>query len=178
MMAEDFKRRFFLVLPLTFIVLLFSPQIQEWFGFSIDFGGRDLVLFLLGSVISFFGGRPFFKAARDELKSRNWGMMTLVSLAILAGYSFSVATTFLFKGESLWWEISTLVLVFLFGHWVEMRAVLGTGGALKELAKLIPSEAHKIIGGKLQDVPTEKLGKGDTVLIKPGERVPASSMNR
>jgi Cu2+-exporting ATPase len=176
MMAEDFKRRFFLVLPLTFIVLLFSPQIQKWFGFSIDFGGRDLVLFLLGSVISFLGGRPFFKAARDELKSRNWGMMTLVSLAILAGYSFSVATTFLFKGESLWWEISTLVLVFLFGHWVEMRAVLGTGGALKELAKLIPSEAHKIIGGKLQDVPTEKLGKGDTVLIKPGERVPADGI--
>jgi len=171
-MAEDFKRRFFIVLPLTIIVLILSPKIQEWFGFSFEFPFRNFILFALGSIIALFGGWPFYSSARDELRNRNWGMMTLVSLAVLAGYSFSVAATFLFPGESLWWEISTLVLVFLFGHWMEMRAVLGTGNALKELAKLIPPTAHKLVGKEVKDVQTEELVKGDLVLVKPGEKIP------
>lgn len=176
MMAEDFKRRFFITLPLTIAVLLLSSQIQQWFGFTIDFVGRDVFLFVLGSVIALFGGKPFFEAARGELKSRNWGMMTLVSLAILAGYSFSVAATFVFLAEPLWWEISTLVLAFLFGHWVEMKAVVGTGGALRELAKLIPVEAHKVVGSDIFEVKTEELEKGDLILIKPGEKIPADGV--
>ena len=183
MMAEDFKRRFWVALPITLVVLFLSPKIQEWFGFSVDFPLRNFVLFVLGTVIASYGGKPFFAAARDELRSRNYGMMTLVSLAVLTGYFFSVAATFLFPGESLWWEISTLVLVFLFGHWIEMRAVLGTGGALKELAKLIPPVAHLLIEGKkgisgstVKDVATQELKKGDFVLIKPGEKVPADGV--
>jgi Cu2+-exporting ATPase len=176
MMAEDFKRRFFVVLPLTIVVLSLSPQIQQWFGYSLEFAGRKLILFIVGSTIAFYGGKPFFEAAKDELKSRNWGMMTLVSLAITAGYFFSLAATFLFRGESLWWEISTLVLVFLFGHWVEMRAVLGTGGTLKELAKLIPPKTHKLVGGVVKNIKTEDLKKGDLVLIKPGEKLPADGI--
>ena len=172
MMAEDFKRRFFVVLPLTIIVLLLSPKIQEWFGFSLDFIYRNLVLFGLGTVVAIYGGWPFYTAAAGELKSRNWGMMTLVSLAVISGYSFSVAATFAFPGESLWWEISTLVLAFLFGHWVEMRAVLGTGNALKELAKLIPPTAHKLVGKDIKDVATQELVKGDMVLVRPGEKIP------
>src|SRR3990170_1882005 len=175
-MAEDFRKRFWLALPLTIIVLFLSPKIQEWFGFSIDFPLRNLSLFGLGTVIALWGGWPFYSAAKDELRSRNWGMMTLVTLAVLAGYSFSVAATFLFPGESLWWEISTLVLAFLFGHWMEMRAVLGTGNALRELAKLIPPTAHKMeLSGKnyeLREVKTEQLEKGDLILVKPGEKVP------
>ena len=153
-MAEDFRKRFWLALPLTLIVLVLSPKIQEWFGFSLDFPLRNLVLFGLGSLIALWGGWPFYTAAADELKSRNWGMMTLVSLAVISGYLFSVAATFIFPGESLWWEISTLVLAFLFGHWMEMRAVLGTGNALKELAKLIPPTAHKLKGKEIRDVNT------------------------
>lgn len=172
MMAEDFKRRFFTALPLTIIVLILSPKIQEWFGFSIDFPLRNLVLFGLGTLIAFYGGWPFYSSAKDELRSRNWGMMTLVSLAVLTGYSFSVLATFVFPGESLWWEISTLVLAFLFGHWMEMRAVLGTGNALRELAKLIPPTAHKLDGKDIKDIATEELVKGDLVLVKPGEKIP------
>jgi Cu2+-exporting ATPase len=171
-MAEDFRKRFWLALPLTLIVLVLSPKIQEWFGFSFDFPLSNLVLFGLGSLIALWGGWPFYTAAADELKSRNWGMMTLVSLAVISGYLFSVAATFLFPGESLWWEISTLVLAFLFGHWMEMRAVLGTGNALKELAKLIPPTAHRLKGKEIQDVNTEELKKGDMVLVKPGEKIP------
>lgn len=171
-MAEDFKRRFFVALPLTILVLLLSPKIQGWLGIPLIFPGREITLFLLGSVIALWGGLPFYQAARDELRSRNWGMMTLVSLAVLSGYFFSVAATFAFPGESLWWEISTLVLAFLFGHWLEMKAVLGTGNALKELAKLIPPTAHHIVNGKVHDMPTEELKKGDIVLVRPGEKVP------
>jgi len=171
-MAEDFKRRFFVVFPLTIVVLILSPKIQEWFGFTLEFPLRNNVLFGLGSLIALYGGWPFYVAAKDELRSKNWGMMTLVSLAVLSGFLFSATATFLFPKESLWWEISTLVLAFLFGHWMEMRAVIGTGNALRELAKLIPPMAHKVVGKEVRDVNTEQLGKGDIVLVKPGEKIP------
>src|SRR3989337_1331521 len=173
-MEESFKRRFFIALPLTLVVLLLSPKIQEWFGFSIDFPERVIILFLLSSIIVLYTAFPFYQMAAGEIKTRSFAMMTLVSLAVLSGYLFSVAATFLFPGESLYWEISTLVLAFLFGHWMEMRAVLGTGNALKDLAKLIPPTAHKLINSKLQilDVNTNELDKNDLVLVKPGEKIP------
>jgi len=171
-MGHSFKKLFFQTLPVTIIVLLLSPSIQNWFNYSLDFAGRDAVLFLLGSVVALYGGRPFFSAAKSEITSRNFGMMTLVSLAVLSGYVFSIAATFLFPGESLWWEISTLVSAFLFGHWMEMRAVMGTTGALEELAKLIPPTANKLVDGKLVEVETSELQKGDKVVIRPGEKVP------
>lgn len=171
-MGHSFKKLFFQMLPLTLMVLVLSSNIQRWFGYSLDFSGREWVLVILGSVIALYGGLPFYSAAKAEIAGRNFGMMTLVSLAVLSGYLFSLAATFLFAGESLWWEISTLVSAFLFGHWMEMRAVLGTTGALKELAKLIPPEAHKIVEGKEILVKTDELIKGDMVLVKPGEKVP------
>ena len=176
-MEENFKRRFFLALPLTLIVLILSPKIQDWFNFSIpQFPGYNLVLLILTSTIVLYCGWPFYQMAKGELRKKNPAMMTLVSLAVLSGYLFSIAATFIFKGESLYWEISTLVLAFLFGHWMEMRAVRGATGALAELAKLIPPSAHKIeTRGKrleIRDVGTEKLKKDDLILVKPGEKVP------
>lgn len=177
MMAEDFKKRFFVNLPLTLLLLFLSTQIQEWLGISFDFVYRELAVFVLGTLIVIYGGFPFYKAAKDELISRNYGMMTLVSLGVLSGYFFSVGATFFFPGISFYWEVATLVLAFLFGHWIEMRAVVGTGGALKELSKLIPPQAHKLVkkGEKEEviDVNTKELEKGDLVLVKPGEKVPA-----
>ena len=177
MMAEDFKKRFFISLPVTILVLILSSQVQEWLGFTFDFLFREIVLFVLGTIIVVYGGLPFYKAAKNELTTKNYGMMTLVSLGVLSGYFFSVGATFFFPGKSFYWEVATLVLAFLFGHWIEMRAVVGTGGALKELAKLIPPEAHKIVKkGKKEeivDVKTEELEKGDMVLVRPGEKVPA-----
>src|SRR3990167_11540244 len=171
-MEESFKRRFFIALPLTLVVLLLSPKIQEWFGFSIDFPERVIILFLLSSIIVLYTALPFYQMAAGEIKTRSFAMMTLVSLAVLSGYIFSVAATFLFPGESLYWEISTLVLAFLFGHWMEMRAVRGASGALAELAKLIPPSAHLVRGKEIVDVRTEELKIGDNILIRPGEKVP------
>lgn len=175
-MEQDFRRRFFITLPLVIATIILSENIQKWFGIKIDFTLRNTVLFLLGTIIFAFGGLPFFKGAKGEILSRNFGMMTLVALAITVGYTFSVAATFLFPGESLYWEISTLISVFLFGHWLEMRAVRGTTGALAELAKLIPATAHKIVGKKQEDIETEKIQKGDKVLVKPGEKIPVDGV--
>ncbi|HEX9721796.1 MAG TPA: copper-translocating P-type ATPase [Candidatus Paceibacterota bacterium] len=171
-MEEQFRRRFFAAVPLTLIVLALSPKIQEWFGFEIAFSGINLVLFGLASVIALWAGWPFYQMAKAELQNKAPAMMTLVSFAVLAGYLFSVSATFLFEGESLYWEVSTLVLAFLFGHWMEMRAIRGASGALAELAKLIPPTAHKLVQGEPQDVSTQELSVGDVVLVRPGEKVP------
>ncbi|MDA1337581.1 MAG: heavy metal translocating P-type ATPase [bacterium] len=171
-MEQSFKRRFFLSLPIAAVILALSPKIQQWFGFTIDFWGIEFVLFGLASVIVLWAGWPFYQMAKGELQNKAPAMMTLVSLAVLSGYFFSVAATFLFAGESLYWEVSTLVLAFLFGHWMEMRAVRGASGALAELAKLIPLTAHKLIDKEVRDVATEELKVGDMVLVRPGEKIP------
>src|SRR3989338_7817144 len=175
-MEDDFRRRFTITLPFVILSILLSPNIQTWFRFDLNFPGREFLLFVIGTFIFFIGGTPFFKGARGEIKARNAGMMTLVALGITAGYVFSVAATFLFPSESLYWEISTLISVFLLGHWLEIRAVRGTTGALNELAKLIPLIAHKIVKEKIMDVQTEALQKGELVLVKPGEKIPVDGI--
>ena len=175
-MEQDFKRRFLIALPLTAIILSLSPQIQKWAGYSIDFPGINIIIFLIASVMVFYNGWPFYVMAKGEIKTRAYGMMTLVSLAVLSGYIFSVAATFLFEGENLYWEISTLVLAFLFGHWIEMRAVRGATGALSELAKLIPPKANLLRGKEVITVGTEELEKGNKILVRPGEKVPIDGM--
>lgn len=171
-MEQDFKKRFFILLPIVLVIIFLSPNIQNWLGIFIDFPFKDVFIFALSTFVFFVGGKPFFNAGKEEVKSKNFGMMTLVSIAVITGYLFSVAATFIFKGESLYWEISTLILVFLLGHWLEMRAVRTTTGALTELTKLIPLIAHKIVNGKIIDAKTESLQKNDLVLVRPGEKIP------
>lgn len=175
-MEEDFKRRFFLVLVLTFPILFLSKAIQRWLGYAFDFPGSNFVLFLLSSLAVLYGGVPFFKGGYQEIKRGIYGMMTLVSLALGAGYFYSVGTTFLFPGEPFYWEITTLTLVLLFGHWLEMRAVAGTTEALQELTKLIPPKANLIKGEEVVEVETGKLKRGDKVLVKPGEKIPVDGV--
>ena len=175
-MEYDFRKRFFVTLPFVLAAMLLSPNIQKWFGYHLLFSGKELILFLIGTFIFFFGGIPFFKGARGEISSKNPQMMTLVAFAISVGYTFSVAATFLFPGESLYWEIATLISVFLLGHWLEMRAVRGATGALTELAKLIPPSAHLLKNGNLVDVQTSEVKLHDTVLVKPGEKIPVDGI--
>lgn len=175
-MEKSFKQRFFISLPLVLIILLLSEKIQEWFRFSLTFPGQEILVFILASIIVFWAGLPFYQMALAEIRAKKYGMMTLVSLAVLSGYFFSIAATFFFPGESLYWEISTLVLAFLFGHFLEMRAVRGATGALKELTKLIPPNAHLMIGKQIKDIKTEDLKKGDLILVRPGEKVPIDGL--
>ncbi|RMF32574.1 MAG: heavy metal translocating P-type ATPase [Chloroflexi bacterium] len=171
-MEADFRRRFWVVLALTIPVLLLSPTIQEWFGYTFTFTGARYVLFILATIITFYGTWPFYQGARKALRSGVLDMSVLVSIAVSAGYLFSVGATFVFTAVDFYWEISTLVMVLLLGHWLEMRAIRGTAGALRELIKLIPPTANRIVNGQIEEVPTAELRVGDLVLIRPGEKVP------
>ncbi len=177
MMEQDFRRRFWVVLVLTVPVLLLSPTIQDWFGYTLTFPGVRYVLFVLASVIAIYGTWPFYKNARKALRTGVLDMSVLVSLAVTAGYLFSVGSTFLFTAVDFYWEVSTLRAVLLLGHWLEMRAVRGTAGALKELTKLIPPMANRFAeDGNIEEVATSEVQKGDLLLVRPGEKVPMDGL--
>lgn len=173
-MIEDYKRRFWVSLILTIPILLLSPIIQEFFGLEfLRFNGDMYFLFILSSIVYFYGGYPFLKGIFDEVKMRTLGMMTLVAVAITTAYLYSSAVVFGLMGEVFFWELATLIDIMLLGHWLEMRSVMGASRALEELAKLMPSSAHKIVHeGHTEDVPLDELNVGDRVIIKPGEKVP------
>jgi Cu2+-exporting ATPase len=175
-MVADFRRRFWVSLVLTIPVLVLSPMIQEFFGLGdrLRFTGDLYILFVLSSIIYFYGGYPFLSGMISELRSRQPGMMTLVAVAITTAYVYSSAVVFIVPGSIFFWELATLIDIMLLGHWLEMRSVMGASKALEELARLMPSDAHKIMpDGAVQDVPIEELHAGDRVLIKPGEKIPA-----
>lgn len=175
-MVQDFKRRFWISLVLTIPVLLLSPMIHYFFGIheKMSFPGDIYLLFSLSSVIFFYGGWPFLKGGYNEIKSGSPGMMTLIGLAITVAYVYSTAIVFGLEGKVFFWELASLIDIMLLGHWIEMRSIMGAGKALKELAKLMPSDAHKIADdGSVIDIPLDELQKGDKVLVKPGEKIPA-----
>ncbi len=170
----DFARRFWVSLAITIPILMLSPFIQEILGFSIEFNGDDFVVFGLAAFVYVYGGWPFLTGLKREISERNPGMMTLVALAISVAFFYSAAVTFGLEGEVFYWELATLVDIMLLGHWIEMRSVMSASEALEKLARLLPAVAHRLSAeGKAEDVPIDSLIKGDQVLIKPGEKVPA-----
>ncbi|MDP2629215.1 MAG: copper-translocating P-type ATPase [Candidatus Harrisonbacteria bacterium] len=173
MMVDDFKKRFWISLPLSLPILALTPLIQSFFGFSFDFSGSANILVMLSVVIFFYGGWPFLSGLYSELKKGQPGMMTLIGVAISAAFLYSMATVFGLEGEGLFWELATLIVIMLLGHWIEMRSVLGASRALEELSRLLPSTVHKIHEqGDIEDVPIESLMLSDRILVRPGERVP------
>ncbi|WP_215222862.1 heavy metal translocating P-type ATPase [Echinicola shivajiensis] len=173
-MLEDFKRRFWVSILLTIPILVHSKMIQEWLGLDFAYAGDKYVLFLLSSIVYFYGGWPFLKGLVSELSKRKPAMMTLISLAITVAYVYSSATVFGLEGKGFFWELATLIDLMLLGHWIEMKSVMGASGALDELAKLMPSEAHLLKdNGETEEVKITDLKVGDLVLVKPGEKIPA-----
>jgi len=173
-MVEDFKRRFWISLIATIPVLILSPMIQSLLRFSLKFPGDKFILFGISTFIYFYGGRPFLKGIVEELKRKQPGMMTLIALAITVAYAYSSGVVFGIRGKFFFWELVTLIDIMLLGHWIEMRSVMGASRALEELARLMPSQAHLVLDdGSVRDIKLEELKKGDKVLVKPGERVPA-----
>lgn len=175
-MIADFRRRFWISLILTIPVLALAPVIQGFLGLkdALQFAGESYVQFAFSAIIFFYGGFPFLKGLLDELKKKQPGMMTLISLAIIVAFVYSSAVVFGLKGRTFFWELATLIDVMLLGHWIEMRSVVGASKALDELAKLLPSEAHRLKeDGSTEDVPVSDLNSGDSILIKPGEKIPA-----
>ncbi|KGX87023.1 heavy metal translocating P-type ATPase [Pontibacillus litoralis] len=172
-MVDDFKKRFYISLVITVPILLLSPMIQHFLGVDWSFAYDQYILFALATFVFFYGGMPFLTGARDELKQKNPGMMTLIALAIVVAYGYSSAVVFGLSGGNFFWELATLIDIMLLGHWIEMRSVMGASNALEELVKLMPSEAHKVEdNGSITDVPLSHLQAGDLVLVKPGEKIP------
>ncbi|MEG6550977.1 heavy metal translocating P-type ATPase, partial [Desulfocurvibacter africanus] len=176
MMLRDFRRRFIVSIILTVPVLLISPMFKELVGLGdfLRFPGEGYALFAFSSLIYFYGGWPFLKGLFDELRGKQPGMMTLIGLAITVAYVYSSLVVFVLPGKTFFWELATLVDIMLLGHWIEMRSVMSASSALKELARLLPSEAHKLVDNeRTEDVSVEDLVSGDRILIKPGEKLPA-----
>jgi Cu2+-exporting ATPase len=172
----DFKRRFYVVLILTIPIMLLSEMIQLWLNIHISFPGSKYLLLILSSAVFFYGGWPFLKGLVDEMKVKNPGMMTLIGFAISVAYIYSVATVFGLAGMDFFWELATLILIMLLGHWIEMKSVAGASRELELLVQLMPDDAHLVHGEHVMDVKTETLKENDIILIKPGEKVAADGI--
>jgi len=173
MMEAEMKRHFLVAAVFTIPVLVLSPSIQGWAGYSLPSSPLwNVLLAVFASVVILYGGFVFYKGSVTALRMRTLDMNVLVSIALLAGYLYSLGATFLFEAPDFYWEISTLASFILFGHWMEMKAQRSASGALKELVKLIPPTAKLIKDGEVIEVSTSELKVGDIVLVKPGEKVP------
>lgn len=172
-----FRDRFWITLLLSIPTLLWSVMVQQVFGFSAPtFAGSPYIPALFGTAVYLYGGSVFVKGGLRELRDRLPGMMTLISLAITVAFVFSFAVTLGYPGEPLWWELASLVTIMLLGHWVEMRSISQASGALRELARLLPSTAQRIVGETIDDVEISALREGDLVLVRPGASVPADGI--
>lgn len=170
-----FRNRFWVSLILSIPVLIFSPALQSWLNYTAPvFPGSNWITPVLAVVVFLYGGLPFLQMAGWELKERQPGMMTLISLAISVAFIFSLAGLFFDLGESFFWELVTLIDVMLLGHWLEMRSVRQASGALDALAKLMPDTAVRLSeNDDTEDVPVSRLRAGDRILIRPGASIPA-----
>jgi Cu2+-exporting ATPase len=176
MMVADFKKRFYVVLALTIPIMLLSPMIQHFMGVDWAFAGSSYILFALSSVVFVYGGWPFLTGLVEEVKAKNPGMMFLIGFAITVAYSYSVAIVFGLKGMDFFWELATLILIMLLGHWIEMRSVMGASNELQLLVQLMPADAHMVMPDMVHDVKTDTLKENDIILVKPGEKVAADGI--
>ena len=174
--ATLMRNRFWVSLVLSIPVLFYSTTLQNLLGFTApEIPLQVWIPAIFSTIIYFYGGIVFLQMARDELKQRQPGMMTLVAIAITVAYVYSlVAQLLLPEAEGFFWELATLVDVMLLGHWIEMRSVGQAQGALKELAKLLPDEAERILeDGQTETISVHDLAEGDRVLVRPGASIPA-----
>jgi Cu2+-exporting ATPase len=177
-MIEDFRRRFWVAAILTLPILWLSPMVRHIAGLpESPFGGSEYVLLGLSSIVFVYGGWPFLAGLSAELRKRQPGMMTLISVAIGAAYFYSAAVVLGLTGTMFFWELATLIDIMLLGHWIEMKSVMGASNALKALVELLPTHAHRIrADGSLEDVPAGEIRPGDRVLVKPGEKIPTDGL--
>jgi len=173
-MLQNFKQKFWISTILTIPVLFLSPAIQEFLNITLKFYGDQTTLFILSSIIFFYGGLPFLKGSLQEIKNRKPGMMTLVAMAITVAYLYSSAVIFIISGKTFFWELATLIDIMLLGHIIEMKATMGASINIEQLITLLPSNAHLILpDGSIKNVKIKNLKENDKVLIKPGEKIPA-----
>ncbi|MEO6528801.1 MAG: heavy metal translocating P-type ATPase [Gemmatimonadaceae bacterium] len=174
-----FRDKFWISLLLTLPTLVWGHMLQRTFGYDAPtFSGSRWIPSLFGTAVFVYGGRVFLLGAVRELKDRLPGMMTLIALAISVAFVFSAVVALGYPGMPLWEELATLVTIMLLGHWIEMRSVFQAQGAIKELAKLLPSVAVRVVGDRTEEVPISELNEADVVLVRPGASIPADGVVR
>jgi P-type Cu2+ transporter len=172
-MIGEFKKRFYVVLILTIPIMALSPMIQHWLSVDWMFPGSGYLLSGLSTAVFFYGGWPFLQGFVTEVKSKSLGMMTLVAVAITVAYVYSVAIVLGLEGMDFFWELATLILIMLLGHWIEMKSIMSASKELELLVQLMPADAHLVHGDHMVEVKTDTLKAGDTILVKPGEKIAA-----
>ncbi len=171
--THDFLKRFWVSLIITIPILALSHMIQNWLGYSLEFTGDKYVLLALGTLIYLYGGMPFLKGMVGEIRAKAIGMMTLVAIAISVAYFYSTAVVFGLQGMDFFWELATLIVIMLLGHWLEMRSQMAASKALQTLVALLPNEVTIERDGEAFKIKLEELTNNDIVIIKPGEKIPA-----
>ncbi|CAI2682860.1 Copper-exporting P-type ATPase B [Apilactobacillus kunkeei] len=177
----NLKLKFWISLILTIPIIIMSPMMGMKMPFQVTFPGSDFVVLVLGTILFIYGGYPFFTSCISEMKSKKPGMMSLITMGISVAYVYSVYAVIANdilkvtpKVNDFFWELSTLIVIMLLGHWIEMNSVMNAGSALNKLAELLPDNAHLFqSNGQTKDVSVHELSEGQTILIKSGEKVPA-----
>ena len=180
----NFKRKFFISLLFAIPIIILSPMMGIKLPFQFSFNGSDWIVLVLATVLFFYGGKPFLTGAKDELASKKPGMMTLVALGISVAYVYSLYAFYMnhFSNVSghvmdFFWELATLILIMLLGHWIEMNAVGNAGNALKKMAELLPNKAIRIIDSEQkEEVSISEIEADDIVEVKAGESIPADGV--
>lgn len=174
--VAQFRRLFWIMLVLAIPVVGFNETFAHLIGYQLpDAEWVRWISPLLGTVIYFWGGRPFLTGAVSEIRSRKPGMMLLIALAITVAFvsSWGASLNLLDRELNFWWELALLVVIMLLGHWIEMRSLAQTTSALDSLAALLPDKAEKIDGDEVVKVTPADLEVGDVVIVRPGASVPA-----
>lgn len=177
----NLKLKFWISLILTIPIIVMSPMMGMKMPFQVTFPGSDFVVLVLGTILFIYGGYPFFTSCISEMKSKKPGMMSLITMGISVAYVYSVYAVIandILKVTPMvndfFWELSTLIVIMLLGHWIEMNSVMNAGSALNKLAELLPDNAHLVQSdGQTKDVSVHELSEGQIILIKSGEKVPA-----
>lgn len=180
----NFKVKFFVSLIFAIPIILFSPMMGIDLPFQFTFPGSDWIVLVLATVLFFYGGQPFLAGAKSEVTSKKPGMMTLVALGISVAYFYSLYAFYMnhFTDATshtmdFFWELATLILIMLLGHWIEMNAVGSAGDALKKMAELLPNTAIKVVeNDERQEINISDIMIDDVVEVKAGESIPTDGL--
>ncbi|WP_324176829.1 heavy metal translocating P-type ATPase [Staphylococcus pseudintermedius] len=179
----NFKMKFFVSLIFAIPIIIFSPMMGVQLPFQFTFPGSDWMVLILATILFIYGGQPFLVGAKGEIASKKPGMMTLVTLGISVAYIYSLYAFYLnhfsdATGHTMdfFWELATLILIMLLGHWVEMNAVGSAGDALKKMAALLPDKVIKVTNNQREEVKISDIALNDIVEVKAGESIPTDGM--
>ena len=180
----NFKVKFFVSLIFAIPIILLSPMMGVKLPFQFTFPGSEWVVLILSTILFFYGGKPFLSGGKDEIAAKKPGMMTLVALGISVAYIYSLYAFYMNNFSSatghtmdFFWELATLILIMLLGHWIEMNAVGNAGDALKKMAELLPNSAIKVMdNGQREEVKISDIMTDDIVEVKAGESIPTDGI--